>query len=100
MLPIQFSGHNVEVTPILRDYAMKKFSRLEKHSHRITSMHVILDVNKLRSVQMAEARLHVPGAEIYAKAESEDMYKTIDMLVDKLVRQLDKHKGKVDSKNR
>jgi putative sigma-54 modulation protein len=94
MVPIQYSGQNIEISPTIRDYANKKFSRLEKHSHRITSMHVIFSVNKARSLQMAEAKLHIPGSEIYAEAESEDMYKTIDLLLDRLVRQLEKHKGK------
>lgn len=92
MLPIQFSGHGVGVTQTLHDFAIKKFERLQKHSHNITSIHVFFNVNKVS--QVAEATVHIPGFEVYASAESEDMYKTIDLLVDKLVRQLDKHKDK------
>ena len=92
MLPIQLSGHGLEITPTLRDFTNKKFTRLQKHAHSITSIHVIFDVNKL--LQAAEATVHVPGLEIYASAESEDLYKTIDLLIDKLVRQLDRYKGK------
>jgi len=95
MLPIQLSGHDVEVTPALRDFVDKKFERLQKHAHDITTIHVFLEVKKL--TQMAEATVHVKGLEIFAKAESEDMYKTINLLVDKLVRQLEKHKGKNES---
>jgi len=97
MLPIQFSGHDVEITQVLHDFANKKFARLQKHSDHITSIHVFLGINKL--MQTAEATVHVPGFEVYASAESEDMYKTIDLLIDKLVRQLDKHKGKGDKKH-
>lgn len=92
MLPIQFSGHGVEITQILHDFASKKFERLQKHSGHITSIHVFFNVNKL--LQIAEATVHIPGFEVYASAESEDMYKTIDLLIDKLVRQIDKHKDK------
>lgn len=98
MSPIQLTGHRIEITQVLRDFIEKKFKRLEKHADRITSIHVILDVNKL--LQKAEAKIHIPGSEVYASAESEDMYKTIDALVDKVVRQLDKHKGKGESKLR
>ena len=97
-MTIQISGHNIEITQVLHDFITKKFSRLEKHSARITSLHIILNVEKL--VQFAEANIHIPGAEINAKAESDDMYKTIDALVDKVIKQLDKHKGKHEDKRR
>jgi putative sigma-54 modulation protein len=95
MLPIQLTGHGNEITATLRDFVNNKFTRLQKHSDRITSIHVFFKTNKL--MQVAEATIHLPGSEIYASAESEDMYKTIDLLVDKLVHQLEKHKGKFDS---
>jgi len=92
MQQIQFSGHNIEITPAIRDYVSKKFKKFKRHIDSITSVHVILNVDKLR--QIAEAKLHVPGIEIYAQTESDDMYKAIDALVEKLVRQLEKRKGK------
>jgi len=96
MLPsIQFTGHGVELTPTLRDFINDKFERLAKHAVQIISVHVILNVDKL--CQIAEAKLHLPHKEIYAKADSEDMYKTIDLLIDKLTRQLEKHRGKKDN---
>ena len=92
MLPIQISGHGVEITPIMHDFINKKFARVQKHFNNITNIHLYLSVDKL--VQKAEATIHVPGPEIYASAESEDMYKTIDLLTDKIIRQLEKYKGK------
>lgn len=92
MQQIQFTGHHINVTPTLREFTHTKFKKLERYSHQITSVHVVFTVDDMR--QVAEAKIHLPGTEIYASAESEDMYKTIDMLVDKLVRQLSKHKGK------
>lgn len=97
MLPIQFSGHGIGITQTLHDFVAKKFERLKKHSDRITHIHVFFNVNKL--LQGAEATIHIPGCEVYAKAESEDMYKTIDLLIDKLVRQLEKNKSKDDKKH-
>jgi putative sigma-54 modulation protein len=98
MVPIQLTGHSIEINDNLRNFVEKKFSRLQKHAERITSIHVILTVVKLQ--QKAEAKVHIPKAEIYASADSEDMYKTIDILLDKLVAQLDKRKGKREGKNR
>ncbi len=91
-MQITISGHHVEVTPPLREYVLNKFDRLQRHFDQITNTDVTLIVEKL--VQKAEATVHVSGADIFANAESEDMYAAIDMLVDKLDRQLIKHKEK------
>jgi putative sigma-54 modulation protein len=98
MQQIQFTGHNIEITPTLREFTHGKFKRVLRHTEKITSVHVIFNVDRGR--QLAEARLHLPGKELYAEAETEDMYKTIDSLVDKLVRQLNKLKGKGERRSR
>lgn len=101
MQQIQFTGQNIAITPILREFTHTKFKRLERYADRITSVHVVFNVdNNKEKPQFAEAKIHFPGTEIHASAESEDMYKTIDLLVDKLARQLGKHKGKSDGKRR
>ncbi len=92
-MQITISGHHVEVTPALREYVITKFDRLQRHFDQITNTEVTLIVEKL--VQKAEAKVHVSGADIFANAESEDMYAAIDMLADKLDRQLIKHKEKM-----
>jgi putative sigma-54 modulation protein len=91
-MQINISGHHVEVTPPLREYVLNKLDRLQRHFDQITNTEVTLIVEKL--VQKAEARVHVSGADLFANAESEDMYAAIDLLVDKLDRQLIKHKEK------
>ena len=68
-------------------------SRLERHDDHITNVHVILSVNKL--VQRAEATVHTNGAELFANADDSDLYAAIDALLDKLDRQVVKHKEKV-----
>lgn len=93
MLPqIQITAHNTEITATLRDYINSKFERVAKHAERATSIHITLNVEKLQ--QIAKAKLHIPHAEVYADATSEDMYKTIDLLIDKIIKQLDKHREK------
>jgi putative sigma-54 modulation protein len=91
-MQITISGHHVEVTDPLREYVITKFDRLQRHFDQITNVDVTLIVEKL--VQKAEATVHVSGADIFANSESEDMYAAIDLLADKLDRQLIKHKEK------
>lgn len=95
-MQLNVSGHHVEVTDSLRNYVSAKLERLERHFDRITNMNVILSVEKQR--QKAESTIHVSGGEIYADAEHEDLYAAIDMLADKLDRQLIKKKEKKQDK--
>lgn len=92
-MQINFTGHRIEVTPALRTFTEEKFDKLERHFDKITAINVIFDVEKLR--QIAEATILVAKGELHASAESDDMYTAIDNLVDKLDRQLIKHKEKL-----
>jgi putative sigma-54 modulation protein len=92
-MQINLTGRHVEVTTALKDYVNGKFAKLERHFDHISNVHVILDVEKL--VQKAEATLHVSGGEIFATSDHQDMYAAIDNLIDKLDRQVIKHKEKL-----
>lgn len=92
-MQINISGHHVEITQALREFVLNKFEKLERHFEHINNVQVILTVEKLR--QIAEATLHLNGGEVFATAESEDMYAAIDELLDKLDRQVIKHKEKL-----
>lgn len=91
-MQVNISGHQLDVTDALRDYVGEKLSRLERHFDKITNVQVIMEVEKLK--QKIEATLRIAGGEIVANAEHEDMYAAIDLLIDKLDRQLIKHKEK------
>ncbi len=91
-MQLNVSGHHVEVSEPLREYVENKFERLQRHFDQITNTEVTLIVEKL--VQKAEATVHISGADLFAAAESDDMYAAIDALADKLDRQLIKHKEK------
>lgn len=91
-MQLNISGHHVELTEALKAYVTEKFQRLERHFDQISNTNVILQVEKLR--QIAEATVNISGGELHAKAETEDMYAAIDALVDKLDRQILKHKEK------
>lgn len=90
---INLSGHHVEITSSMRDYVDSKFAKLERHFDNINNVHVVLNVEKLN--QIAEATVHLKGGEVFASAQNGDMYVSIDSLIDKLDRQILKHKGKI-----
>jgi putative sigma-54 modulation protein len=91
-MQVNISGHQLDVTDALRDYVVEKLSKLERHFDKITNVQVIMEVEKLK--QKIEATLHIAGGEVVANAEHDDMYAAIDLLTDKLDRQLIKHKEK------
>lgn len=93
LMQLNLTGRHVEITEPLRDYVTNKFAKLERHFDHINNVHVILDIEKL--VQKAEATLHVTGGELFATSEHQDMYAAIDGLIDKLDRQVIKHKEKL-----
>jgi putative sigma-54 modulation protein len=97
-MQINISGHHVEITPALRDYAEEKIKRLERHFDQITRSDLTLTVEKLR--QKAECNVHVSGSDLHASSEDENMYAAIDSLSDKLDRQLLKHKEKLAARNK
>lgn len=92
-MQIDFTGHGIDVTQALKTFTQEKFTRLERHFDRITSAHVTFSVEKLS--QTAEATLLITKGEIHASATAEDMYTAVDELMDKLNRQLIKHKEKM-----
>lgn len=92
------TGHHLDVTPALKSYVTTKLEKLQRHVDQITNIHVILSVEKVQ--QKAEATLHLKGADIFADAGHENMYAAIDALIDKLDRQVLKHKEKSITHNR
>jgi len=92
-MQINLTGHHVEITDSLRDYVDTKFTKLERHFDHINNVYVILNVEKLN--QKAEATVHLNGGEVFATSEHSDMYAAIDSLIDKLDRQVIKHKEKI-----
>ena len=92
-MQLTVTGHPIDVSAALRDYVETKLARLERHFDNMTDIHCILTVEKL--VHKAEATIHLGGGTIHADAEHEDMYAAVDGLVDKLDRQVKKHKEKL-----
>ncbi|PIJ51052.1 ribosomal subunit interface protein [Erwinia sp. OLTSP20] len=92
-MQLNITGQNVDITPALREFVTAKFAKLEQFFDRINQVYIVLKVEKLS--QIAEATLHMNGGELHASSEERDMYAAIDGLIDKLARQLNKHKDKL-----
>jgi len=89
---LTISGHHLEVTPAIHDYVSEKLDRVKRHFDHVINVTVIMQVEKL--VHKVEATLHVKGHDFHARSEDGNMYAAIDLLADKLDRQIVKHKEK------
>lgn len=89
---LHMTGHHLEITPALREYALSKMDRINRHFDHVIDVNMIMTVDKLR--QKVEANVHLSGKDIFAESIDDDMYAAIDLLVDKLDRQILKHKEK------
>ena len=89
---LHLTGHHLEVTPALREYIQNKLTKVSNHFDHMIDVKVTLTVEKL--AQTIEATIHVPGADLHAESSDADMYSAIDLLADKLDRQVLKHKEK------
>lgn len=97
---LHISGHHVEVTPALKQFVTEKIQRLSRHIDDLLDVNVILTVDSPKHEgrhggrHQAEAKLHVSGANLFAKSTAPDMYAAIDLLMDKLDRQVTKFNAK------
>ena len=87
---LHLTGHHVEITPAIRDYVTAKLERINRHFDHVIDVNVVMTVEKLD--QKIEANVHLSGKDIHVQAHDGDMYAAIDGLIDKLDRQMIKHK--------
>lgn len=92
-MQVNLTGHHVEITPALRDYLNDKLNRIARRFDNVTDIRCVLTVEKLQ--HKAEAKINVRGGTLYADSIEGDMYAAIDGLIDKLDRQLKRHKEKL-----
>ncbi len=95
---LQISGHHIEVTPALREYVENKLDPVVRHFDKVTGVSVVLSVEKLK--QKAEVTVHVPGKDMHVEESGDDLYAAIDTMFDKLDRQVQKYKQKVQDHHR
>lgn len=89
---LHLSGHHLEITESMRDYITGKLERVTRHFDHVIDVNMILSVEKLK--QKVEANVHLSGKNIFVESHDSDMYAAIDSLIDKLDRQIIKHKEK------
>jgi len=101
MMNYNIRGENIEVTPAIREYVEKKVSKLERYFNEVpdTNVHVNLKVYQGKSSKV-EVTIPLPQLVLRAEEVNEDMYAAIDLITDKLERQIRKHKTKVNRKLR
>lgn len=95
---IETHGHQIEITPALREYVESKLQRLARHFEQPVDLRIQLSLDKPN--HCAEATAVLSGKTLHADATGVDMYAAIDLLADKLDRLLLKHKQKSTSQRR
>lgn len=93
-------GQRMEVTEALRDYVAKKLGRLERYFEATPESDVQVTLSITKGQHAIEVTIPLPGVILRAEEKSDDMYASIDFVVDKLERQIRKHKTKVNRKFR
>ncbi len=89
------TGRNIDLTPALKDYLLDKLQRSQKHFDHTLHITALLSVAKNPSVadsQTAEVTIKVNGSVIRGEESTENMYASIDLVADKIERQLRKYK--------
>ena len=102
-MQITLNGKNIDITNAIRDYVNEKFDRVIKHNGQIMNMKVTLSVTKNPSVKKnctAEANCFLNGSVIKVKENAETMYAAIDLLADRLDRQVREIKEKEVKKSK
>lgn len=95
---LTISGHHLDVTPALRSYVASKIDRIARHFDQVVDIKVLLSVEKQKEKekrQRAECTIRVKGNDLFAESAHQDLYAAVDDLVDKLDRQVVRHKNRL-----
>jgi len=96
-MKINIIGHQLEVTDGLKDHFAKKLKKIKGHSQDILEIKIILSIDNI--THNAEGNIYLPKTDLHAKCSSNDMYKSIDLLIDKLDKQIIKHNDKIKDRH-
>jgi len=95
---LTISGHHLEVTPALRSYVTAKLERITRHFDQVVDVKVLLTMDNQKEKekrQRAECTIHVKGSDLFAESAHADLYAAVDELMDKLDRQVVRHKERL-----
>ena len=90
---LSISGRHLEVTPAIREYVLNKMARVSRHFDHVIDTQVMLSVERLKHT--AEVTMRLRGKDIHCEADDDNLYAAIDLLADKIDRQVIKYKDKV-----
>ncbi|MED1852902.1 ribosome-associated translation inhibitor RaiA [Brevibacillus borstelensis] len=99
-MKFQIRGENIQVTAALREYVEKKVGRLAKYFENFSPADVQVTMRVLKGEGTIEVTIPLSGVILRAEETHEDMYASIDLVVEKLERQIRKHKTKLIRKLR
>src|SRR6201994_2732948 len=91
-------GPPLQATTALREYVLTKLDRITRHFDAVVDVNVLLTVENLKEKerrQKAEVTLHLKGKDIFVEQAHEDLYAAVDQLMDKLDRQVVRHKDRL-----
>ena len=89
---LNLTGRHLEITPAIRAHVLDKLDKVKRHFDHVIDVNVVLSVEKLQ--QKAEANVHLSGKTIFVECDDANLYVAIDNLIEKLDRQILKHKEK------
>lgn len=90
---LSITGRHLEVTPAIREYVTNKIGRVTRHFDNVIDTQVMLSIERLKHT--AEVTMRVRGKDIHCEASDENLYAAIDLLADKVDRQVIKYKTKM-----
>ncbi|AEC21881.1 sigma(54) modulation protein [Pusillimonas sp. T7-7] len=92
---LSITGRHLEVTPAIREYVLNKMARVSRHFDNVIDTQVILSIDRLKHT--AEVTMRLRGKDIHCEAVDENLYSAIDLLADKIDRQVIKYKTKMQN---
>ncbi|ATW28631.1 ribosome hibernation-promoting factor, HPF/YfiA family [Candidatus Formimonas warabiya] len=95
-MKIILKGRNIEITDALRDYVEKRLGKLDKFFDEVNEAQVTLLVEKDR--HRVEVTMPLNGLILRGEEETLDMYSSIDLVIEKLEKQIDKYKTRINRK--
>ncbi|HUH41277.1 MAG TPA: ribosome-associated translation inhibitor RaiA [Castellaniella sp.] len=94
-MSLSISGRHLEITPAIREYVLNKISRTTRHFDSVIDTQVMLSIERLKHT--AEVTVRMRGKDLHCAASDENLYAAIDLLADKIDRQVLKYKTKAQT---
>jgi putative sigma-54 modulation protein len=92
---LSITGRHLEITPAINEYVKTKMARVARHFDNVIDTQVMLSIEHLKHT--AEITMRLPGKDLHCEASDENLYAAIDLLADKIDRQVIKYKDKVQN---